>query len=95
MNMKRTLFEDIERMNQITKYIIPKTIERDEDDVRNKPLKEIPYRGYIIQKNWLGMYSTNVGGDTYMGNKEWKAKEFIDEKINENPQLKIDNDQEI
>lgn len=82
--MKRTLLEDIERMNQISKYMIPKTIERDhddEDDMRNKPTKKIDYKGFTIEKDWLGMYSV----DGYTTNKLWKAEEYIDKQINENP----------
>ena len=84
--MKQTLLEDIERMNQISNYIIPKTIERDYDDMtdmRNRPKKKIEYKGFTIEKDWLGMYSV----DGYTTNKLWKIEEFIDNKINENPEL--------
>ena len=86
--MKRTLLEDIERMYHIKDYmtLIPKTIERDYDDMtdmRNHPTKKIKYRGFTIEKDWLGLYS--VSG--YMSNKLERVESFIDKKIDENPEL--------
>ena len=45
--------------------------------------KKIEYKGFTIEKDWLGMYSV----DGYTTNKLWKIEEFIDNKINENPEL--------
>ena len=81
--MEKSLHEEIERINQITKYLIPKTIERDEDDIRNKSVSEKSYRGQTIKKDWLGTYSTNVNGNHFMSNKEWKVKDFIDKELGE------------
>ena len=86
ITMKRTLLEDIERMNQISRYIIPKTIERDYNDMtdmRNHPPKEIKYRGYTIEEDWLGFYS--VGG--YRTNDLERAENFIDKIIEENSEF--------
>jgi hypothetical protein len=86
--MKQTILEDIERMNRITKYIIPKTIERDDndmDDMRNLPKKKSNYRGFTIEKDWLGTFSTEVNGEYFKSNKDWKVKEFIDDKLNGRP----------
>ena len=86
ITMKQTLLEDIERMNQISKYMIPKTIERDYDDMddmRNRPKKKIEYKGFTIEKDWLGFYS--VGG--YMSNDLERVENFIDKKIEENSEL--------
>jgi hypothetical protein len=83
--MKRTLLEDIERMNQISRYMIPKTIERDYNDMtdmRNHPPKTFKYRGYTIEEDWLGFFS--VGG--YITNDIEKMYKFIDKKIKENPE---------
>jgi hypothetical protein len=84
--MKRTLLEDIERINQISKYIIPKTIERDYDDMddmRNHPPKKLNYRGVTFEKDWLGFFS--VGG--YITNDIEKMYNFIDKKIEEKSEL--------
>jgi hypothetical protein len=84
--MKRTLLEDIERMNQISRYIIPKTIERDYndmDDMRNHPTKKIKYRGYTIEEDWLGFYSVGA----YITSELDRAEAFIDKKIEENSEL--------
>ena len=86
ITMRKALLEDIERMNQITRYIIPKTIERDYNDMtdmRNHPTKKIKYKGFTIEKDWLGFYS--VGG--YMSNDLERVESFIDKKIEENPDL--------
>jgi hypothetical protein len=90
--MRRTLLEDIERMNQISRYIIPKTIERDYDDMddmRNHPPKKLKYRGVTFEKDWLGLYSF----DGYMTNKLGNMYDFIDKKIEENPDL-VDSDED-
>lgn len=84
--MKKTLQEEIDRMKHIINRdqlssIFPPTIERDEDDIRNKPASEQTYRDQIIKKNWLGSFSTEVNGKFYMSNKEWKVKDFIDKQL--------------
>jgi hypothetical protein len=84
--MKRTLLEDIERMNQISRYIIPKTIERnynDMTDMRNHPPKTFKYRGHTIEEDWLGFFS--VRG--YITNDIEKMYNFIDKKIEEKSEL--------
>lgn len=92
--MKRTLREEIDRMHHIRDYmtLIPKTIERDYNDMtdmRNHPTKKIKYKGFTIEKDWLGFYS--VGG--YMSNDLERVEAFIDKKIEENPEFE-DSDKE-
>lgn len=84
--MRRTLLEDIERMNQISRYIIPKTIERDYDDMddmRNHPPKKLKYRGVTFEEDWLGFYSLNG----YITNQIGNMYDYIDKKIEENPEV--------
>jgi hypothetical protein len=90
IDMRKKLQEEIDRINQITKYIIPKTIKRDDDDIRNKPASEKMYRGYVIKKDWMGSFSTEVGGDHYMSNNESNVMEFINQKLTEKPELEIE-----
>lgn len=77
-----------------SKYIIPKTIERDRtdmSDLRNHPPKKIKYRGFTIEKDWLDFYTVNG----FTSNNISTIHDYIDQKIEENPDLENDSDETI